>query len=107
MFTVNNIIIAFFGTGLAAIVLITFIMSRQTTKVRSFMKHNKNVTPLFLHRSIQHKFNTIRTRLPNTPSVQHDHIKGQLEHLATQFRNQAICIRTYDKGLDHLMKQLR
>ena len=107
MFTVNNIIIAFFATGMAGIFLITYIMSRRSNKVQGIMKQNKNVTPLLLHQSTQHKFNAIRTKLPNAPSVKHDHIKGQLDHLVTQFRNEAICIRTYNKGLDQLMKQLK
>ncbi|MFD1255621.1 hypothetical protein ACFQ3S_02330 [Mucilaginibacter terrae] len=107
MFTVNNIIIAFFVTGFAGIVFITYILTRQHNKVTDLMQLNKDVPPLFLQRATQHKFNTIRTKLPNVPSVHHEKIKSKLEELAVNFRNETICIKTYNKGLDHLMEQLK
>lgn len=107
MFTVNNIIIAFFATGLAGIVMITIYLSTQSNKVHHIMKQNKNVSPLLLHKSTQYKFNAIRTKLHNAPSVQQENIKLTLEELVTNFRNETICINTYNKGLDNVMKQLK
>jgi len=107
MFTVNNIIIAFAATGLAAIIMITIFLSAQYKKVNSIMKHNNNVSPLLLQKSTQHKFNTIRTKLVNAPSVHQEKIKITLEELVTDFRNETICIKTYNRGLDNVMNQLK
>lgn len=70
------------------------------------MKLNKDVTPLLLHKSTQHKFNAIRTKLPKAPSVQHEKLNSHLDELVTSFRNQQICIKTYNQGLDQLMSHL-
>jgi len=70
------------------------------------MQQNKDVAPLFLQRATQHKLNAIRTKLPNAPSVNYE-IRSKLEELATNFKNQSICIKTYNKGLDSLMEQLK
>jgi uncharacterized membrane protein YraQ (UPF0718 family) len=107
MFTVNNIIIAFFATGLIAVIMITIYLSTQFKKVNNIMKHNKDVTPLLLQKSTQHKFNTIRTKLPHAPSVHQERLKNTLEELVTNFRNETICIKTYNKGLDNVMSQLK
>ncbi len=106
MFTINNIIITFFATGLVGIGIITYILSRQHNKVNDVMKLNKDVTPLFLHRATQHKFNTIRSKMPHADNIHHEKIRLNLDELSAKFRNKTICIRTYNKGLDHLMKQL-
>ena len=107
MLTINPIIIAFFATGIAAIVFITYLLTRQHNKVNDLMQLNKDVVPLFLHKATQHKFNAIRSKLPNAPSVHHEKIKSKLEELVTNFRNETICIKTYNKGLDHIMEQLK
>lgn len=107
MFTVNNIIIAFFATGLVGIIMITIYLSTQSNKVHHIMKQNKNVSPLLLQKSTQHKFNSIRSKLPNAPSVHQEKIKSALEELVTNFRNETICINTYNQGLDNVMKQLK
>jgi hypothetical protein len=107
MFTINNIIITFAVTGFAAIVFITYLLTRQHNKVTDLMQLNKDVPPLFLQRATQHKFNSIRTKLPNAPSVHHEKIKSKLEELVTDFKNETICIRTYNKGLDGLLEQLK
>lgn len=70
------------------------------------MKQNKNVAPLLLQKSTQHKFNAIRTKLKNAPSVHQEHIKAKLNELVTDFENDTICIKTYNMGLDHVMNQL-
>lgn len=106
MFSLNNIIIAFFAVGMAGIIFITILLSRQHKKVNGLMKLNKNVEPLFLHKATQHKFNAIRTKLPNVPSAHHEKIKLNLDELATNFRKQNICIKTYNEGLDNLIKQI-
>jgi hypothetical protein len=106
MFIVNNIIIAFAAAGMAGIIFITYILTRQHKKVNSIMQLNKDVPPLLLHKSTQHKFNTIRAKLPDSPSVHHHNIKSNLDELVTDYRNQKICIKTYNHGLDKLMKQL-
>jgi len=107
MFTVNHIIIAFFATGLVSIIMITIFLSTQSNKVHNFMKQNKNVSPLLLQKSTQHKFNTIHTKLVNAPSIHQEKIKTALEELVTNFRNETICIKTYNKGLDSVMNQLK
>ena len=106
MFTVNNIIIAFFAVGMAGIFLITYIMSRQCSKVNGIMQQNKNVAPLLLQKSTQHKFNTIRSKMPHSSHPEHDRIRIKLDELVSQFKAEAICIKKYNHGLDQLMKQL-
>lgn len=106
MFAVNTIIIAFFGVGLAGIFFITYIMSRQHNKVTGIMQQNKNVAPLLLQKSTQHKFNTIRSKMPHSSHPEHERIKTKLDDLVCQFKNETICIKKYNHGLDQLMKQL-
>ena len=71
------------------------------------MKQNKNVAPLLLQKATQHKFNVIRTMLKKAPSVHQEKIKSKLDELVTDFKNETICIRTYNIGLDHVMDQLK
>jgi hypothetical protein len=107
MFTLNSVIIAFFASGMAGVIMITVYLCNQNKKVNSFMQQNKNVVPLLLQRSTQHKFNTLRSKLPNSPSVRQEKIKFHLEDLATKYQNQTICVKKYNQGLDWLMYELQ
>ncbi|WP_345955553.1 hypothetical protein [Mucilaginibacter sp. PAMB04168] len=106
MFTINNIIIGFAAIGMVGVIAITVYLSRQHKKVNHIMKLNKNVAPLLLQQSAHHKFNAIRSKLPHAAEEHHQKIKTNLDTLVTQYRNQTICIKTYNQGLDQLMKQL-
>jgi hypothetical protein len=103
MFTLNSVIIAFFASGMAGVIMITVYLCNQSKKVNNFMQQNKNVVPLLLQRSTQHKFNTLRSKLPNSPSVRQEKIKFHLEDLTSKYHNQSICVRTYNEGLDWLI----
>jgi len=102
----NNILIAFFASGMAGIIFIVYILSKQHNKVNQLMKLNRNVTPLLLYKSTQHKFETIHSMLATVPSVHRESIHSNLIELAANFRNQSICVKTYNRGLDNLMQQL-
>lgn len=106
MFTVNNIIITFFAAGMVGVTMITVYLSMQSNKVQNIMKQNKNVVPLLLHKSTQYKFNAIHTKLPNVPSIHQEKLSLTLEELVSNFRNETICIRKYNQGLDYVMMKL-
>ncbi len=81
-------------------------MSRQHNKVTSIMKQNKNVAPLLLQKSTLNKFNTIRTKLPHSSHPEHERYKNKLDELVCLYKNESICIKKYNHGLDQLMRQL-
>jgi uncharacterized membrane-anchored protein YhcB (DUF1043 family) len=107
-----NIFYLFLVAGVVIIFFILRYEKKNSKKVNSIMKANKNVPPLFMLRSAEVKLNAIKSAL-NTPEEfvleRHEFKKAaskQLDQLIENYNSQQIALSAYYAKLGALLISL-